>query len=145
MVSGAKGEYLGGNNALPSPPPHFHNLSSPSPPPTFSPLTPSSPHPPSLSLLTLSTAVQPGLGLSGWVTDARACDARSQLSKGARVHSASCQPSCWCAHCLSILQLLSLLLHKTIALLVDAAMVVVVFQTMVVLVHIILMMLVQIT
>ena len=46
---------------------------------------------------------------------------------------------------LSCKQLLSLLLHKTIALLVDAAMVVVVVQTMVVVVHIVLMMLVQIT
>ena len=93
----------GGDNALPSPPPHLHNLSSPSPPPTFSPLTPSSPSP-SLSLT--SNSVTSCSGWSGWFTDARACSARSQLSKGVRVHSASCQPSHCSAHCLSILQLL---------------------------------------
>ena len=103
----------------PQPPPQ---LSLPSPhilPFSLQPLT--SPTP---SLVSLSTAVHRGLAVC--VTDARACDARSQLSKRARVHSVSCWPSssssssCSCAHCLSILQLV-LLVHKTIPLLVNEA------------------------
>ena len=104
----------------PQPPPQ---LSLPSPhilPFSLQPLT--SPTP---SLVSLSTAVHRGLAVC--VTDARACDARSQLSKRARVHSVSCwssssssSSSSSCVHCLSILQMV-LLVHKTIPLLVNEA------------------------